>query len=263
LLAPKIKNTHKLVTYNIRLDVASDGENAWGNRKEIFCNQIQEIKPAIFGVQEALPHQVDYIKNYLGEYDCIGISRDGQKNSEEYSAIFFSREKYEELTSGTFWLSPTPDQVSKGWDAAYLRICTYGHFRDRKTGNSFWIFNTHLDNEGVEARKKGLALIQQKIKSLNPKNEPTILMGDFNETPNKPLIKSLKPSFVDAYSTYKVSSKPVGTFNGFGKEKNAAMRIDYIFGLGGVKFNDYHVNRDRINGHYVSDHYPVVVDVVF
>ncbi|MEY2670660.1 MAG: hypothetical protein RLZZ577_976, partial [Bacteroidota bacterium] len=31
----------KLMSYNIRLDVASDGQNAWPVRKDFFASQIQ------------------------------------------------------------------------------------------------------------------------------------------------------------------------------------------------------------------------------
>ena len=46
----------KLITYNIRLDWASDGQNAWNNRKDYFCSQLAFYEPDVFGIQEALPN---------------------------------------------------------------------------------------------------------------------------------------------------------------------------------------------------------------
>ena len=263
LPSPVISNTHKLVSYNVRVDLASDGMNAWPKRKEIFVDQIQGINPDIFGVQEARPNQVEFIDKYLGRYKYVGVSRGGVKVEDEYSAIFYKYKKYKVVKSGTFWLSPTPDQVSKGWDAAYLRICTFARFEDLKTGNLFWVFNTHLDNEGKLARKNSLELIQQKIRSLNPDSEPVILMGDFNSMPSSPLVESLKGHFTDAYNVNK-SANPTGTFNGFGLEKNDSKRIDYIFGMNSkVHFLKYEVNRDKADGKYISDHFPVIVEAAF
>lgn len=48
----------KIMTYNIRLDVASDGEKDWTHRKDFFASQIQFYEPDIFGVQEAKPNNI-------------------------------------------------------------------------------------------------------------------------------------------------------------------------------------------------------------
>jgi endonuclease/exonuclease/phosphatase family metal-dependent hydrolase len=68
---------------------------------------------------------------------------------------------------------------------------------------------------------------------------------------------------VDAYSVYKAGSVPVNTFNGFGKEKNKALRIDYIFGNSTVKFNKYELVRSKHNGHFISDHFPILAEATF
>ena len=61
--------TLKVMTYNIRLDVVSDGANAWSFRKDYFTSQIQFYNPDIFGVQEAKPNQVIDIATSLPEYN--------------------------------------------------------------------------------------------------------------------------------------------------------------------------------------------------
>ena len=133
------------MTYNIRLDVASDGENAWPNRKEKLVSQLQFYAPDIFGIQEGMPHQVAFIDEQLSNYHFIGFGRDGE-NKGEYSALYFNIEKYNVEKKGTFWLSESPGEVSKGWDAAFPRVCTYGLFENKSTGIRFFVFNTHLRN---------------------------------------------------------------------------------------------------------------------
>src|SRR5690606_31094241 len=84
----------------------------------------------------------------------------------------------------TFWLSSTPAVPgSKGWDAAITRIVTWGQFRDKVTNKEFFVFNTHFDHVGLEARKQSARLILQKIKDLAG-SSPVILTGDFNAGPD-------------------------------------------------------------------------------
>ena len=78
-----------LMTYNIRLDVISDGENSWPNRKEKVAQLIHFHEPDILGIQEGLPHQVDFLKNALTNYGAFGQGRDGHQNG-EHSTVFYN-----------------------------------------------------------------------------------------------------------------------------------------------------------------------------
>ncbi len=261
---PKVKNTHKIMTYNIRLDVVSDGKNAWKFRKDAMINQINEIRPDVFGIQEGLSHQVKYLKYNLKNYDYVGQARDGKKDNEEYSAVFYNVNKYNILYDNTIWLSETPNKVSKGWDAAHKRIATYAQIEDKKSGKKFWVFNTHLDHKGTKARAEGIKVILNEIDKVNDKHETVILMGDLNESSDNPLINSLNDRFIDG-STKLVTSnyEPIGTFNSFDPKSTMSRRIDYIFTSKNVLIESYMVNRTPSNGRFVSDHFPVIVDMEF
>ena len=252
-----------VMTYNIRLNVASDGENAWPNRKDFLAAQIKFNDPDIIGIQEGLPGQVEDMKSMLKEYAFIGQGRDGGNNG-EYSALFYKTGKFSLLEQGTFWLSDTPAKVSKGWDAAFNRICTYGLFKTRKGHKKFWVFNTHLDHQGEEARNKGMELIINKIAELSTKNYPVILTGDFNSEPSSELIANLNRKMSD---TYKISVSepfgPVGTFNGFQFCEPVTRRIDYIFISDPSRFKvlKYAVLTDSNDMKYPSDHFPVLAQI--
>ncbi len=253
-----------VMTYNIRLDIPIDGENAWPNRKEFLVSQLKFYSPDIFGVQEALPHQVDFINRELSDYHFIGKGRDGSDKG-EYSAIFYKSDIFKMELQKTFWLSLTPKKVSKGWDAAYTRICTYGLFTHRLTNKKIWIFNTHLDNIGVLARKNSIDLILEQIQKENKMNYPVIFMGDFNVEPEDNLITSLKRNMKD---TKNVSIDkpfgPTGTFNSFEFTEPVAKRIDYIFisKSNKLKVKKYAVLSDSKNLKYPSDHFPVYVELI-
>ncbi len=252
---------YRMMTYNIRLDVAVDEENAWPHRKQFMIQQINKIHPSIIGIQEALPSQVQYLDRFLLTYNRVGIARDGDRNKEEYSAIYFDSERLDVLDQNTFWLSESPEKVSKGWDASYLRICTYAHFKDKISGNQFWVFNTHLDNDGELARKNGLALISTRIKELSRTNEPVILMGDFNMLPNDEQIRNISKRFDDCFTSNSRSKDSIGTFNNFDVLYKKDERIDYIFVNNKVEVLDYYVDHSMPNGKFVSDHFPVIVEL--
>lgn len=253
----------KLMTYNIRLDVASDGENSWSNRKDFFCSQIRFYSPDIFGVQEATPNQVMDISNSFTDYNSVGIGREGVGKGEA-SSIYFKKDRLEVLQQNTFWLSQTPDVVSMGWDAACHRVCTYALFKDKKTKKLFWVFNTHLDHMGEEARTKGIQLILTKIKALNTNNYPVVFMGDFNSEPTEQRIINLKNEMLDSRDISEEKPfGPSGTFNGFKYNEPVTKRIDYIFisKNSTLKVLRYAVLSDSKDLKYPSDHLPVFVEI--
>ena len=255
--------TIKLMTYNIRLDVAVDGENDWTHRKDFFASQIQFYEPDIFGIQEAKPNQVIDISSLLTQYDNVGIGREGVGKGES-SSIFYKRERFRIKESNTFWLSETPNEISKGWDAAYNRVCTYALFVDKKTKDSFWVFNTHLDHIGEEARTKGIELILSKIESLNSKKYPVLFMGDFNSEPTTERIIELKRVMDDSRAISEEKPfGPSGTFNNFKHDEAVTKLIDYIFisKKTNYKVIKYAVLSDSKDLKYPSDHLPVFVEI--
>ncbi len=254
----------KLMTYNIRLDVEGDGENNWSHRKEFFTSQIQFYEPDIFGIQEALPNQVIDIASALSAYNHIGIGRDGI-NKGESSNIYYKKDRFEVLKNNTFWLSETPDVISKGWDAALNRICTYGLFKDLKTKNVFWVFNTHLDHKGELAKTNAILLILSKISSLNINKYPVFFMGDFNSNPSEERIISLKKVMLD---TRDIAAEkpfgPTGTFNGFKHNEPVTELIDYIFlsKNSNFKVQKFAILSDSKDLKYPSDHLPVYIELL-
>ena len=252
-----------VMTYNIRLDVASDGENAWPNRKDFLSSQVLFYNPDILGVQEARPNQMSDLKNALKNYKAIGKGRDGE-NKGEYSAIFYNAKKVSVEQENTFWLSETPTKISKGWDAAYPRICTYGLFTIHDTNKKIWVFNTHLDHIGKQAQLKGIQLILNKIATLNTDNFPVIVMGDFNVEPSSELITNLKQNLNDSKEEAKNVFGSNGTFNDFKFNKLVTRRTDYIMlsKSSKIETEKYGVLSSSIDLKYPSDHFPVFVSLI-
>lgn len=254
--------TMKVMSYNIRLDVESDGINRWENRKAMLAGQVQFYEPDFMGIQEGLPHQVQYLDSVLTTYKYIGVGRDDGKNQGEFSAIFYNEKKYKAVQQSTFWLSQTPDKPGLGWDAVCNRICTYGLFEDLKTKKQVWVFNTHFDHVGEVARVESAKLILKKIKELNTKNLPFILTGDFNLEDDSVSIKLIASQLNDSKTTGKQVFGPTGTFNAFKHNEPVTKRIDYIFtSKSGITVSKYAVLSDSQDCRYPSDHLPVYAEM--
>ncbi|KIO53670.1 endonuclease/exonuclease/phosphatase family protein [Flavobacterium hibernum] len=253
----------KIMTYNIRLDVASDGENAWPNRKDYFTSQIQFYSPDIFGVQEATPNQVTDIASAFPDYNRYGVGRE-EGGTGEACTIYYKKDRFQVLQSNTFWLSETPNVVSRGWDAACNRVCTYALFKDLKTKKTFWVFNLHLDHMGEVARVKGVQLVLSKIKELNTKNYPAFLMGDFNSEPKTKQIAEIKKVMDDTRDVSKEKPfGPSGTFNDFKHNEPVTLLLDYIFisKNSGLTIQKHAVLSDSKDLKYPSDHLPVLIEI--
>ena len=248
-----------LMTYNIRMATESDGDNAWSKRKEFLTAQVLFYAPDVMGVQEALPEQMAYLGENLTGYKHVGVGREGE-NKGEFSAIFYNAEKLELIAGDTFWLSTTPEEISTGWDAALPRICTYALFEIKETAARFYVFNTHFDHVGVEARKYSAQLILDQIREINSLNYPVFVTGDFNLEPDSEPVAVLETQLKDTFkASLSGSFGPEGTFNGFDFDQPVTRRIDYIFvgKTSPVKVLKHATLSDSKNLHYASDHLPV------
>ncbi|WP_426492909.1 endonuclease/exonuclease/phosphatase family protein [Hymenobacter sp. 102] len=261
-VAQKPAQPLRVATYNLRLNVASDGVNAWPNRKELVKNLVRYHGFDVFGTQEGFRGQLNDVAE-LTDYSFVGHGRDDGKEAGEHSAIFYRKSRLQLLQSGDFWLSQTPTQPSKGWDAKCCnRICSWARFRDLATKQELFFFSVHFDHEGVEARRQSGRLMVEKIKEIAA-SAPVICVGDFNSTPETEQIRTMQTLLQDAFRiTRQPPYGPVGTFNGFKLDAPLADRIDYIFVSQQFTVLDYAVLTDSMRGLYPSDHFPVVVNVV-
>lgn len=251
----------KVMSYNIRLDVASDGENRWDLRKDKVAGLMKYYEADFIGGQEVQHHQLQYLLSQLTDYSYIGVGRDDGKQEGEYSCILYNKEKFEVVRQSTFWLSQTPDSVSFGWNAACRRVCTYGLFRDKKTKKELWVFNTHFDHLGDTAREESAKLITTKIQQLASKKLPVIITGDFNSRPDEAPAAYMKQHFNNARDVSK--EKPYGpadTWNGFAFDKKPDGCIDYIFlsRHSGVAVKKFATITDSYDMKYPSDHFPIL-----
>ena len=254
----------KALTYNIRYDNPDDGVNKWNERKSSMIELLNRYKPDIFGIQEGLVNQVAFLAENMKDFKYIGVGRDDGKSLGEFSAIYYNSKKFKVIESSTFWLSERFDTISVGWDASMNRICSYGVFECVGTKKKFFVFNTHFDHIGVIAREKSAELIVRRIKALNKKGYPVIVMGDLNSEPDNKAIEVLRKNLDDGLLTNKgIPPASEATFNGFDKNSKEYKRIDYIFVKKFKVLNYKHISDMRADGNFISDHFPVLATLKF
>ena len=252
----------RVMSYNIRYGAAKDGSNAWDVRKDATPAMLRDLHPAVFGVQEALDYQIQYILESCPEYAAVGVGRDDGTSAGEHMSVFYDKERMDLLDWGTWWLSETPDEPSMGWDAHCRRTATWTLLKDKVEGTRFFFVNTHLDHAGKLARKNGLALIYDKIGEMNPSGLPMVLTGDFNVLPDDECLKDISALMKDA-RTNSFRADGEGSFNGFGSQKKGKI-IDYIYYSGFDASTSFRVVTGKYAGRqYISDHYPVYSDLAF
>ena len=250
----------KVMSYNIRHGEGQDGTNSWRYRYPATIEMLRDQKPDVFGVQEALDYQVYFLKENLKDYSNVGVGRDNGKKAGEHMSIFWNKNTVSMLKWGTFWLSETPKKPSMGWDAACYRTATWALMKDKKTGNKFYFVNTHLDHVGKLAQQNGLKLIIDKIAEINKENIPVVLTGDFNVTPNDPVLVDLDARMTSARKSAAVTDNN-GTFNNWGKDSKI---IDYVYYSGFKGCPEYQtVTKKYNNRKFVSDHFPVTAVLIF
>lgn len=249
-------DTLKVTTLNIRRSGIDTGEMRWEKRKWILKNYIDYAKSDILCIQEGLLPQINFIDSLL-DLEYVGVGRDDGKTAGEYCAIFYRSKKLKVLESGTFWLSPTSNLPSMGWDAACQRICTWALIKT-KSGKVFYTYNTHLDHVGIVARQNAMRLINSKLNLLEP-DMPVIFCGDLNDSPDSKTIEIIKDFYTEANEI--AQNKEIldkTTFNGFDKYYTPiGKQIDYIFLNKLWKVLSYKVNSEKIDNQFVSDHFPV------
>ncbi len=249
-----------VMSYNIRYGAADDGTNSWRYRCPATIYMLREHKPDIFGVQEALDFQIKFITENMNEYKSVGVGREDGKFEGEHMSIFYNKKKISLLKWGTFWLSETPEEPSKGWDAACFRSATWALMKCKESGKKFFYVNTHLDHVGEVAQKEGLAVVVNYIREMNPDNLPMVLTGDFNVKSDNPVLSDLNKIMKDA-RVYAEKTDNLNSFNGWGRSKQI---IDYIYYSGFSSCTEFQtIQKKYAERPFISDHYPIKAILIF
>lgn len=257
----------RLMSYNIRFISPEDkGEFSWESRKAANIAMFNDVDPDVFGLQEPMWGISEYLFDNLPAYDHYLAYRDpeGGKNG-RCQIIFWKKDKYDLLDKGMFYLSETPETYSRSWDSSQVRYTVYVKLRDRRTGDEFWYFDTHLDHRGPIAKQNGAKVNVEKMKELAGEDAVVFISGDMNIQREKSNGSWLDPYF-EWMSWARSSARKTCdryTFNGFGHEGKNAGWLDHILFRNAKALRYDVIDSDGYGVKYISDHYPIICDFKF
>ena len=250
-----------VMSYNIRYDNPDDRPD-WRARRGPMARQIAFFAPDILGLQEALLPMVDDLSEALPGYARYGVGRDDGDTRGESTTIFYRAARFDRLLAQTQWCSPTPDRPGKAYDAALPRTYTRLVLRDRASGALLDVRNAHLDHVGAVSRE----MCAQQIRDQAPwPGARLIVLGDFNSAPGEPpyLVLTAKDApLKDARLASSVVFGPAGTFNNFSPGVAPSGPIDHIFIDRALAAPRFATLTDTENGLAISDHFPVIAEIV-
>ena len=257
-IKPEKNGEIRIMSCNVRyLELRDLGKKSWFFRADKLLMAVAAQAPGIIGFQEVTKWQYRYLADTLEGYESVITYRDDSSRSEG-CPVFYNTELYTLVDQGAFWLSRTPEVMSKDWGACCYRVCSYVILRDN-SGKDFAVFNTHLDHASDEARIRGIQVVLDKIAQFG--SLPAVIMGDFNAEEDSDTYRAVTEHFLDARYAAETSADK-GTFQGWGQIEGC--RIDYFMISGtALRVLRYDVADAVHKGVCVSDHNPIVMDAAF
>lgn len=270
-----------VATFNIRYAASQDkGSRSWAMRKDVTLETIREMDPDVLGLQEALWSQIRDLRPGMEGYEWAGSGRDDGKLAGEFCAICWKEDRFRRLQTGTFWLSDTPYTAgSKTWGNGVTRICTWVRLVDKKSGASFYVFNTHWDHKHQGSREQSSRMVAAQIDARQSKGDPVVLLGDFNATEENPAVAYLmggkvlleggdKPQhwenrLIDVFDQLHPDVEDRRTGHGWEGNRKGRRKIDHIFVSPEVIPRECAIIYTQKDGVWPSDHFPVraVIDI--
>lgn len=251
----------RVMSANLRCFNPQDiGKKSWFYRADLILKNIEAEAPSIIGFQEATKWQYAYFCKALPEYDSVITYRDDSPFSEG-CPIFYNTERYTLRDKGSFWLSETPEEMSKDWDAACYRICSYVILEEKASGQPFVVFNTHLDHVSDAARINGIGVVLDKIQQFG--GLPSMIMGDFNAEEDSETYRSATENFSDAkYQAENAIGLHGATYQNWGESLDRNPIDYFMISKTGFAVKQYKVVDTAYDGVYPSDHFPITVDLI-
>lgn len=266
---------HRLLSCNIRVSTLEEDARkgyGWEVRKKICLQVIRDRRPDLICMQEVVPQSYNELAASLKAYGSSGFAGpDMDRYPEGYhgiakNVIFYRKQRYELVASGTYWLSDKPLLAgSASWGTARPRQCNWVRLRDRRTGCEFRVVNLHLDHKSSEARRRQMAVVLDECAQYAA-GFPQLLAGDFNSTlADAPVQNALQAGWSELYLVMHGGRDSGYTYHAFLGENYPHPergRIDFIFSRGSVRPVSADRVLDRPCGLYPSDHYFLQADLL-
>lgn len=264
ILTAEAKEQLRIMTFNVpKGNIPAVGLNTWPNRALALQAFLNETQPDLLGMQEPPVSELTDLLVGMPGYTLLGVARDDGKQQGEYSPIIYRTGRFTVERSGTYWLSKTPDVVSKNWESACNRIATWAIFRDKVTKARFLYTNTHLDHKSNDARYHQMRVIKEHVKQIFEEEGemPAFITGDLNssKTDVTSPVRVAASYLVPMNDAYTIARRKKGVTYTFPSSK---VKIDYIMVTKDVSVETAYIHNSIYdNGQQISDHNAHYADI--
>jgi endonuclease/exonuclease/phosphatase family metal-dependent hydrolase len=258
--APTTPPMLRVMTYHVRVETQSDGDDNWPHRKEAVAALIDSHAPDVLGLQECYFGMAEDLAAMLPGYAWYARGNNDGKKGGAANPVFYRTSRLELVEKRTLWLSETPDKPSKSWGAEFPRVATLVSLREKTSGVTWQIANLHLDLEGENSQKNSALLLLRQFTSF----ENVIVMGDFNcEMESAACLVLTQGGLSDARIASATGHKGMNnTFNGFNKNWIREWELDHILVSSNVTVITHEIPGETVGGRMPSDHFPVIAEVL-
>lgn len=259
-----------VMTYNVLVDLPNPEYDPWVERRAHLSEIVRKHDPDLIGLQEPLSGQVRDLLQLCPGYQAITLEPPLDFFTD--AAILFRADRFEKVSQGSFWLSPTPDVplsggLGTGFGNFLPRMVLWAGMRDSANQVEFYFVNTHFDNTNPSQERSSPLFIER----LSPLAEeaPVIAAGDFNSKPGSVAYQTLTEGVgADGGGPFRLTDSfglapdfSVTAREGDVTEYDPAHRIDHVFASGAeffcpswtVDMTTYGPER-----RYPSDHFAVI-----
>ncbi len=263
LLKKNINYQYDINSFNIRYEnyYEISLNNSWTERKATVMNTIFKYLPDVIGFQELRLNQKLFVEKNLPLYQYIGRPR-SPDFTDESNGILFNKQKFLLMDSGTFWLTETPNKVSKYESVYHYRICTWIKVYSYKFKDVIYFFNTHLEDGHLFITFLQEVNLLKRIKEITKNEGNVFVFGDFNGNDNSVWIQDVFKEGYKSFSDYFQDFR--NTYHNFsGIYNNPKWKVDHLFyqNLGNSNKHFvplfYDVLTKKENGKFPSDHFPL------
>lgn len=267
----------RMMSFNVK--AGTDGDTAahnWTSRKDGQKMMVEKWSPDVIAIQEADVAQRKFYAAIPG-YSFVTVTNVPQSGADYKQSglneIAYRTSRFKLLDSGWYWLSETPDKVSKGYSYDGYLTAVYAQFEDNENGQNFYVVCTHLaSGDNDVSRRFTSKLVVDRTKELCGSNAVVFIMGDMNAAdytgsavtgyPEKR--ESIAPFFEWLENARSTAAEKVGDYslNHWGEwTKHATLNVDMIF-YRNIKSSDCFTTDVKAynNTEYISDHYPIIFD---
>ena len=258
----------RVATLNVHYIVLARADGPWSvshweRRKGPMDAAVKAVDADVLALQEAesfgggsVPTQNLTLDYLLAQNPGLEAAAVGEPSAFPITQpILYRSDRLAVADQGWFFFSDTPDAIySRTFNGSWPAFATWAQFRDRMTGALFRVVNVHFEYRSRSNRRQSAALVRDRIAPWVSAGEEVFVIGDLNALRGSATLGLIEEA--------PIAFAPVrGATYHFNRGLNLFGAIDHLGHTDGIALlADPVVLRERFNGEWPTDHYPVFGD---